>query len=69
MCSGASLISSGEGAFSALVDRPSSDGVSIKMPYGVNVLPDLLRTPSFPIRLVKTESAFIVGSFETGLGR
>ena len=28
-----------------------------------------LRTPSFPIRLVKTESGFIVGSVDTGLGR
>ena len=27
------------------------------------------RTPSFPIRLVKTESCFIVRSVETGLGR
>ena len=28
-----------------------------------------LRTPSFPIGLIKTESAFIVRSVETGLGR
>ena len=28
-----------------------------------------LRTPSFPIELVKTESGFIVRSAETGLGR
>ena len=28
-----------------------------------------LRTPSFPIGLVKTESGFIVRSIETGLGR
>ena len=28
-----------------------------------------LRTPSFPIRLVKTESGIIVRSVETGLGR
>ena len=28
-----------------------------------------LRTPSFPIGLVKTESAFIVRSVETDLGR
>ena len=28
-----------------------------------------LRTPSFPIGLVKTESDFIVRSIETGLGR
>ena len=35
---GASLTSCGEGAFLALVDYPSSDGVTIKMPYGVDVL-------------------------------
>ena len=28
----------GEGASLALVGHPSSDGVSIKMPYGVDVL-------------------------------
>ena len=36
--SGVSLISSGEGASLALVGHPSSDGVTIKMPYGVDVL-------------------------------
>ena len=30
---------------------------------------DQLRTPSFPIGLVKTKSDFIVGSVETGLGK
>ena len=30
---------------------------------------DQLRSPSFPIGLVKAESGFIVRSFETGLGR
>ena len=30
---------------------------------------DQPHTPSFPIRLVKTEFDFIVRSFETGLGR
>ena len=30
---------------------------------------DQLHTPFFPIGLVKTESAFIVRSVETGLGR
>ena len=29
---------------------------------------DQLCTPSFPIRLVKTESGFIVGSVEIGVG-
>ena len=30
---------------------------------------DQPRTPSFPVGLAKTESGFIVGSVETGLGR
>ena len=51
------------------VGSPSKDGVMIKMPYGVDVLIDQLRTPSFPIGLVKFESGFIVRSVETGLGR
>ena len=66
--SGASLTSRGEGASLALVGHPSSDGVTIKMPYG-DVFIDQLRTPSFPIGLAKTESGFIVRSVETGLGR
>ena len=36
--SGASLTSCGEGASLALVGNPSSDGIVIKMPYGVEVL-------------------------------
>ena len=36
--SGASLASWGEGASLALVGNPSSDGITIKMPYGVDVL-------------------------------
>ena len=36
--SGASLTSWGEGASLALVGHPSSDGITIKMPYGVAVL-------------------------------
>ena len=34
----ASLTSWGEGASLALVGHPSSDGVTIKMPYGVDAL-------------------------------
>ena len=49
--------------------HPSSDGVMIKMPYGVDVLHRPAWTPSFPIGLVKTESDFNVRSVETGLGR
>ena len=30
---------------------------------------DQLRTPSFPIGFIKTETGFIVRSVETGLGR
>ena len=63
------LTSWGEGASLALVGHPSSDGVTIKMPYGVDVFIDQLCTPSFPIGLVKTESGFIVRSVENGLGR
>ena len=36
--SGASLTLYGEGASLALVSRPSSNGVMIKMPYGIDVL-------------------------------
>ena len=52
--SGASLTSWGDGASLALVGNLSSDGVTIKMPYRVDVF---------------TESGFIVRSVETGLGR
>ena len=55
----------------ALVVEPSSDGVTIKMPYGVDVLhrPASHRIfSSFPIGLVKTESGFVI-SVETGLER
>ena len=67
--SGDILISWEEGASLALVGHPSSDGVTIKMPYGVMFYIDQLRTPSFPIGLVKTESGFIVRLVEAGLGR
>ena len=69
MSSRASHTSWGEGASLALVVHASSDGVTIKMPYGVDVFINQLRTPSFPIELVKTESGFIVRSVETVLGR
>ena len=65
--SGGSLTSWGEGAFLALAGHPSSDGVMIKMPYGVFYIHHLC-TPVFPIGLVKTESGLIVRSVETGLG-
>ena len=52
-----------------MVGHPSSDGVTIKMPYGVDVLHQPDSHPIFPIGLVKAESAFIVRSVDTGLGR
>ena len=54
-----------------MVGHPSSDGVTIKIPYGVDILLTLtsFALPSFPIGLVKTESRFIVRSVEIGLGR
>ena len=55
MSSRASLTSLGEVSPLALVGHPSSDGITIKMP--------------FPIGLVKTESGFIVRSVDTGLER
>ena len=45
--SGVSLTSWGEGASLALVGHPSSDGITIKIPYGVDVL--LRRPASHPI--------------------
>ena len=67
--SGASLTSWREGATLALVGHPSSDGVTIKMPYGVDVLHRPASHPIFSYWLVKTESGFIVRSVETSLGR
>ena len=52
-----------------LVGYPSSDGVTIKMPYRVDVLHRPALHPPFPVGLVKTESGFIVRSVETGSGR
>ena len=68
--SGISLTSWGEGASLALVGHPSSDGITIKIPYGVDVL---LHRPASPLIfsywLVKTKYDFIVRSVETGLWR
>ena len=68
MSNGASLTSCKEGASLVLIGHPSSDGVT-KMPYGVDVLHQPASHPSFPIRLVKTESSFIIRSVETDLRR
>ena len=69
MSSRDSLSSREEDASLALVGHPSSDGVTIKMSYGVDFYIDQRRTPLFPIGLVKTESDFNVRPVETGLGR
>ena len=69
MSSGTSLTSRGEGASLALVGYPSSDGVTIKMPSGVDVLHQPAPHPSFPIGLVKIESGLIARAVETGLRR
>ena len=45
--SGTSLTSWGEGASLALVGHPSSDGITIKMPYGVDVLHQPASHPNF----------------------
>ena len=68
--SGASLTSWREGASLALVGHPSSDGVTIKMPYRVDVLHRPASHPVFSYWAgVKTESGFIVRSVESSLGR
>ena len=69
MSSGDILTSFVEGVSLALVGHPSSDGTTIKMPYGVDVLHRPASHPIFSFELVKTESGFIVKSVETGLGR
>ena len=49
---------------------PSSDDITIKIPYGVDfLLHRPISQPIFSIELVKTKSAFIVRSVETGVGR
>ena len=62
MSSRLSFTSSGEGASITMVGHYSSDGVTIKVPDGVDILlhrPALhCIFPSFPIGLVKTESDF-----------
>ena len=53
----------------AFVGHPSWDGITIKIPYGVDVLLHQPASQSFPSRLVKTKSDFIVRLVETGLER
>ena len=71
MSSGVNLTSWGEGAFLVMAGQPSSNGVTIKIPYGVDVLlhqPCFITShPFFHIWLVKTEYVFIIRSVETDL--
>ena len=71
VCSRVSLTLLGKGASLAVVGHPSSDGVTIKIPYVLDVMRyiDQPHTPTFPVGLVKNESDFIVRSVETDLGR
>ena len=65
MPNGVNLTSWEEDASLALAGHPFSDGVTIKIPYRVDVLLhwSALHTP-FPTGLVKTESVFIVRSVD-----
>ena len=68
--SGVSLTLWGEVVSLALAGQPSSDGITIKNTFGVDVYYiDQSHTLSFLIGLVETKSDFIVSSVETGLGR
>ena len=69
MSSGVNLTSWEEGASLALVGYPSSDGVTINIPYGVVYYINQPHTPSFFTGLFKIESDFIVRSVEMELGR
>ena len=62
MSSGASFTYWVEGASLALVGHSSSDSVTIKIPYDVDV------SQSFPIGLIKNKSDF-VRPIKTGLGK
>ena len=54
----------------SLGGHPSSDGVTMKILFGVDVYCiNQLRSPFFPVGLVKTESDFLVRSVETGFWR
>ena len=64
---GQSYLMGRRGASLALVGHPSSDGVTIKMLYGIDVLHRRALYPIFSSGLVKT--GFIVRSVETGLRR
>ena len=66
----AGLTSLGEDVSLALNGNPLTDGVTTKIPYGVDVYyTDQPCTLSFPFGLVKTEFDFTVRSVWTGLGK
>ena len=72
-CSARSVLGEGESPSLVMAGHPSSDGVTITISYGVDVLlhqpaSSYLR-PAFLIGLIKTEFNFIVRSVETGLRR
>ena len=62
--SGASLTSRGEGASLALVGHPCSDGVTIKIPYGVDVLHRPASHPTFSYWVGQSNFVFPVGPVE-----
>ena len=53
MSSGISLTSWGEGTSLALVDHPFGDGVTIKLPYGVNILLHLFLLGWLKVNLIR----------------
>ena len=60
MSSGVTLTLWSKAASLVLVDHPSSNGVTIKVPSGVDFFYiDQRRTPPLPIGLVKTESELL----------
>ena len=60
MLSGASLSSWREGASLALVGHTSSDGLTVKMPYGVDFFIDQLRTHPFLLGWLKLNLALLL---------
>ena len=72
-CSARSVLGEGESPSLVMAGHPSSDGVTITISYGVDVLlhqpASSYPRPAFLIGLSKTEFNFIVRSVETGLRR
>ena len=69
MSRGASLTSWGEDACLVMVDHPSSDGVAIKIYYGVDIYYiNQPRTPSFSIGLVKLSLTLLLDQLRWAYG-